>query len=149
MSLPNISYVDEKAIGSPSWMDDTRLNLKLKQDMDTERRANMVRRLPKSFREKVYFQFQRKWGIPGREFKEMLEASKDETASGGYVKPVGSAFDRRIVAEKDLPEMVIKAINQTVYLPAAIQSFKGILSAGPARALQYLQEKRQKGKMQS
>jgi translocator assembly and maintenance protein 41 len=149
MSLPNISYADEKAISKPDWMDDTKLDLKLNQDMDVERRANMVRRLPKSFREKVYFLYQRKFGIPGREFQEMLEASRDEDAKGGLKKQVGGAFDRRIAAEKDLPAMVTKAINQTVYWPSTVQSAKGVLSAGPFRAWQYLQEKREKGKTKS
>ncbi|PVI00320.1 mitochondrial matrix Mmp37 [Periconia macrospinosa] len=149
MSLPNMSYVDEKAISNSSWMDDTKLDLKLKQDLSTERRANMVRRLPSAFREKVYFEYNCKWGIPGREYQEMLEASKDEDAEGGYKKPIGGAFDRRIAAEDDLPVMVTKALNRTVYWPAAVQSVKGILTAGPQRALQYLQEKRQKGKMTS
>ncbi|OAG11835.1 mitochondrial matrix Mmp37 [Paraphaeosphaeria sporulosa] len=149
MSLPNISYTDEKAISKPDWMDDTALDLKLNQDMDVERRANMVRRLPKSFREKIYFLYQRKFAIPGREFQDMLEASKDEDAKGGLKKQVGGAFDRRIAAEKDLPAMVTKAINQTVYWPSTVQSAKGILSAGPIRAWQYLQEKREKGKMKS
>lgn len=149
MSLPTISYADEKAIQKPDWMEDPNLDLKLSQDLDVERRANMVRRLPKSFREKLYFLYQRKFGIPGREFQEMLEDSKDEDSKGGLKKPVGGAFDRRIAAENDLPQMVTKAINQTVYWPSAVQSFKGILTAGPLRAWRYLQEKREKGRMKS
>ncbi|KAF1952421.1 mitochondrial import protein-like protein mmp37 [Byssothecium circinans] len=149
MSLPNIEYNDSHTISKSGWMEDTSLDLKLKQDMSTERRANMVRRLPKSFREKVYFLYQRKFGIPGREYQEMLEASKDEDAKGGLKKPVGNDFDRRIAAENDLPEMVTKAINQTVYWPSTVQSVKGILTAGPFRAWKYLQEKREKGKMKS
>ncbi|KAF9741493.1 hypothetical protein PMIN06_007322 [Paraphaeosphaeria minitans] len=149
MSLPNLSYADQNATSKPDWMDDTALDLKLNQDLDVERRANMVRRLPKSFREKLYFLYQRKFAIPGREFQDMLEASKDEDGKGGLKKQVGGAFDRRIAAEKDLPAMVTKAINQTVYWPSTVQSAKGILSAGPFRAWQYLQEKREKGKMKS
>jgi translocator assembly and maintenance protein 41 len=147
MSLPNIQYADLQAVAKPDWMDDTKLDLKLTQDMDTERRANMVRRLPKKFREKIYFLYQRKFGIPGREYKEMLEASKDEDAKGGVIKQVASAFDRRIAAEEDLPQMVSKAVNQTVKWPSTVQSMKGVLTAGPQRAWRYLQEKREKGKM--
>ncbi|KAF2261938.1 mitochondrial import protein-like protein mmp37 [Lojkania enalia] len=145
-SLPNISYVDQQTIRRPDWMDDTKMDLKLCQDMGAQPRGNMVRRLPKSFREKVYFLYQRKFGIPGREFQEMLEASKDEDAKGGLKKPVGGDFDRRIAGEKDLPEMVAKAVNQTVKWPSTVQSIKGILTAGPIRGWQYLQEKRAKGK---
>lgn len=149
MSLPNISYEDEKAISKLDWMDDTNLDIKLSQDMGIERRANMIRRLPKSFREKVYFLYQRKFAIPGREFQEMLEASKDEDAKGSLKKQVGGDFDRRIAAENDIPQMVTKAINQTVNWPSTVQSVKGILTAGPIRAWRYLQEKREKGRTKS
>jgi translocator assembly and maintenance protein 41 len=147
MSLPNISYASSQPLQSPSWMEDAKLNLTLTQDMDVERRANMVRRLPKSFRERVYFRYQRKYGIPGREYQAMLEASKDEDATGSLKKQVGGAFDKRIAAEKDLPEQVSKAITQTVNWPASVQSAKGILTAGPVRSWRYLQEKRAKAKM--
>jgi translocator assembly and maintenance protein 41 len=146
-SLPNLAYVDDHALSKSDWMDDTNLDLKLKQDMSTERRANMVRRLPKSFREKVYFLYQRKYEMPNAQYKEMLEASSDEDPEGGFKKPVASPFDRRIAAEHDLPAMVNKAINQTVYWPATVQSMKGILTAGPYKSWRYLQEKRAKGKM--
>jgi translocator assembly and maintenance protein 41 len=147
MSLPNVQYADAQAISKTDWMEDHNLDLKLTQDMDPERRGNMVRRLPKKFREKVYFLYQRKFGIPGREFQEMLEASRDEDAKGGLKKQVGSSFDRRIAAEADLPQMVTMAINQTVKWASTVQSLKGILTAGPQRAWRYLQEKREKGRM--
>jgi translocator assembly and maintenance protein 41 len=147
MSLPNVQYTDAQAISKADWMEDHDLDLKLTQDMDPERRGNMVRRLPKKFREKVYFLYQRKFGIPGREFQEMLEASRDEDAKGGLKKQVGSSFDRRIAAEADLPQMVTMAINQTVKWASTVQSLKGILTAGPQRAWRYLQEKREKGRM--
>lgn len=146
MSLPNIRYVDDKTISNPQWMDDTNLDLKLQQDMDPERRGNMVRRLPKAFREKVYFLYRRKFGISGREYQEMLEASKDEDAKGGLRKQVGGPFDRRIAGEDDLPAMVAKAVYQTVKWPSTVQSIKSGITAGPIRGWQYLQEKRAKGK---
>lgn len=146
MSLPNIYYVDPNAVSKSDWMDDTKLDLKLQQDMDPERRGNMVRRLPKSFREKLYFLYQRKFGIPGREFQEMLEASKDEDAKGVLKKQVGGPFDRRIAGEKDLPKMVAQAVNQTVKWPSTAQSIKSFFTAGPTRGWRYLQEKREKGR---
>jgi translocator assembly and maintenance protein 41 len=145
-SLPNISYVDPTATQAKGWEDDTGLDLKMHQDMDPERRGNMVRRLPKSFREKVYFLYQRKFGIPGREFKEMLEQSKDEDEKGGLKKQMGTPFDRRIAGETDLPDMVAKAVLQTVKWPSTVQSLKGIVTAGPVRSWRYLQEKREKGR---
>jgi translocator assembly and maintenance protein 41 len=148
-SLPNMRYVDDSATHKAGWMEDDNLDLKLEQDMDPERRGNIVRRLPKKFREKVYFQYRGKFGISGREYQEMLEAAKDEDAKGGVKKQVGNAFDRRIAGEKDLPQMVTKAINQTVKWPSTVQSAKGVLTAGPARAWRYLQEKREKGREKS
>jgi translocator assembly and maintenance protein 41 len=127
-------------------MEDDNLDLKLEQDMDPERRGNIVRRLPKKFRERVYFQYRGKFGISGREYNEMLEAAKDEDAKGGLKKQVGGVFERRIAGEKDLPQMVTKAINQTVKWPSTVQSVKAIVTAGPERAWRYLQEKRAKGR---
>jgi hypothetical protein len=103
--------------------------------------------LPKRFREKLYFQYRGKFGISGREYQQMLAESKDEATSGITKKQVAGAFDKRIAAETDLPQMVTKAINQTVKWPSTVQSLKGLLSAGPARSWRYLQEKREKGRM--
>ncbi|KAI8935294.1 hypothetical protein NX059_007882 [Plenodomus lindquistii] len=147
MSLPNVRYADDQAIAKPDWVDNTDLDLKLSQDLDPDRLANMVRRLPKKFREKVYFQYRGKFGISGREYQDMLQANKDEVTSGILKKQVAGDFDKRIAAEKDLPDMVTKAINQTVKWPATVQSLKGLLSAGPIRSWQYMKEKREKGKM--
>lgn len=148
-SLPNIRYVEDSATNKSGWMEDIGLDLKLEQDLDPERRGNIVRRLPKQFRERVYFQYRGKFGISGREYNAMLEAAKDEDAKGSLKKQMGGDFDRRIAGEKDLPQMVTKAINQTVKWPSTVQSAKGILSAGPARAWRYLQEKRAKGREKS
>ncbi|KAH7135902.1 mitochondrial import protein-like protein mmp37 [Dendryphion nanum] len=146
MSLPNTFYVDSNTISKPNWMDDTELDLKLEQDMDPERRANIVRRLPKSLREKLYFSYQKKFAIPGREFQEMLETSKDEDAKGGFKKKVAGPFDKRIAAESDLSDMVAKAVIQTVKWPSTAQSIKSFFTAGPARSWKYMQEKREKAR---
>ncbi|KAH3985072.1 CDP-diacylglycerol synthase [Parastagonospora nodorum] len=149
MSLPNMRYLDEQATRKSGWMEDDKLDIKLEQDMDPERRGNIVRRLPKKFRERVYFQYRGKIGMSGRDYQEMLEAATDEDAKGGLKKQLGGAFDKSLAAEKDLPQMVTKAINQTVKWPSSIQSAKGILTAGPERAWRYLQEKRAKGREKS
>jgi translocator assembly and maintenance protein 41 len=130
-------------------MEDDTLDIRLEQDMDPERRANIVRRLPKRFREKVYFQYRDKFDISGREYQEMLAASADEDEKGGVKRQVAGAFDKRVALEKDLPQMVTRAINQTVKWPSTLQSMKGLLTAGPVRSWQYLQEKREKGRMKS
>jgi translocator assembly and maintenance protein 41 len=149
MSLPNTRYVDDQATHKSGWMEDDTLDIRLEQDMDPERRANIVRRLPKRFREKVYFQYRDKFDISGREYQEMLAASADEDEKGGVKRQVAGAFDKRVALEKDLPQMVTRAINQTVKWPSTLQSMKGLLTAGPVRSWQYLQEKREKGRMKS
>ena len=146
-SLPNIRYAEDAAIAKSGWMENHDIDLKFSQDMDPERRGNMVRRLPKNLREKLYFLYRGKFGISGREYKEMLELSKDEDAEGGVRKKVAGDFEKRIVAEADLPQMVSKAINQTVKWPSSVQSLKGVLTAGASRSWRYMQEKREKGKM--
>jgi translocator assembly and maintenance protein 41 len=147
MSLPNILYADESSVRSDGWMENHKLDQKMQQDMDPERRATMIRRLPKKFREKVYFQYRGKFGISGREYQEMLEASKDESSAGILKKQVAGNFDKRIAAEKDVPQMVTKAINQTVKWPSTVQTLKGPFTAGFSKTVRYLQEKRQKAKM--
>ncbi|KAF2493356.1 mitochondrial import protein mmp37 [Lophium mytilinum] len=145
-SLPNVDYAESSSFKDASWIDDLKLDRPMTQNMETAFRGNMVRRLPKSFRQKLYFLYQRKFGIPGREFQEMLEASADEDAKGSLKKPLGSDFDRRVASEADLPKMVAKAVNQTVKWPSAVQSLKSGFTAGPGRALRYVREKRAKGK---
>jgi translocator assembly and maintenance protein 41 len=77
----------------------------------------------------------------------MLEASKDESSGGIVKKQVAGDFDKRIAREKDVPQMVTKAINQTVKWPSTVQTLKGPLTAGFSKSLRYLQEKREKAKM--
>jgi len=103
--------------------------------------------LPKKFREKVYFQYRGKFGISGREYQEMLDANKDESSGGILKKQVAGDFDKRIAGEKDVPQMVTKAINQTVKWPSTVQTLKGPFTAGFSKTVRYLQEKRQKAKM--
>ncbi|KAF1833764.1 mitochondrial matrix Mmp37 [Decorospora gaudefroyi] len=144
MSLPNIRYAEDSAVRKPGWMENHELDQKMSQDMDPERLANMVRRLPKKFREKVYFQYQNKFGISGHDFQAMLEESKNESSGGILKKQVAGEFDRRIAGEKDIPQMVTKAINQTVKWPSTAQTLKGPLTAGFSKTLRYLKEKREK-----
>ena len=148
VSLPNVDYADPRA-AQPGWHDDLALDLRMTQDMDPAFRGNMVRRLPKAFRQKLYFLYQRKFGIPGREFNDMLAASADEDAKGGLKKPVAGPFDRRVAAEPDLPRMVTKCVVQTVKWPSTVQTLKALLTAGPTRSWRYVREKREKGKMES
>ncbi|KAK0862495.1 Mitochondrial translocator assembly and maintenance protein 41 [Friedmanniomyces endolithicus] len=130
--------------------------LDLRQDMDPVKRGNMVRRLPKTFRRKLYFAYKKEFGIPGSAFDEVLEASEDETGAGGvgtgggggggFRRREGGDFERRIAGQEDLVEMMAKCVRSTVAWPSATQSVKGIFTGGLGRSWKYYGEKRAKGK---
>lgn len=142
--LPNADYVDARR-KSANWMRDDDADCKMQQDMDPVKRGNMVRRLPSAFRKKLYFLYQRKFQIPGREFDQMLQDSKDEDEVS-FKRRQGGVFDRRIAGEDDLREMVARAIRQTVGWPSTTQSIKSFLTAGWGRSMHYFGEKRQKAR---
>ncbi|KAF1817583.1 mitochondrial import protein-like protein mmp37 [Eremomyces bilateralis CBS 781.70] len=142
--LPNVSLNDPRCY-QQGWEQDSESDCMLEQDMDPVKRGNMVRRLPRAFREKLYFLYQGKFAIPGNQFNEMLEQAQDEDKEG-FRRREGTEFDRRIAGEPDLREMVRKAIQQTVEWPSTSQSVKGFITAGVGRGWRYLQEKRQKSK---
>lgn len=144
--MPNVSFVSDHKISDPEWIMDSSKDHKLRQSMDVVKRGNMVRRLPAAFRSRLYFRYQKKFGIPRQEFKIMMEESADETAQGAVKKRDGTVFDRRIATDDpaQLHAMVRTAIRQTVTWPATTQSLKGPLTAGWARSVRYLREKIQK-----
>lgn len=148
--LPNIRYADPRVKGTGEGIHWENLpleyDLQMSQHMDLVFRANMVRRLPKAFRERVYFLYQKKFQIPGRDFQKMLDDSKDEDAKGGVRKPVGGPFDRRIAGEDDLRDKVKTAVRQTVKWPSLTQSIKGPLTAGWSKSVRYAREKREKAR---
>lgn len=145
-NLPNVSF--------DSGTND--LNRKLRQDMDPVRRGNMVRRLPKSFRSKLYFQYQRKFEIPQDEFDAMIGADRDAdsvtkyrgSGSGG-VEKTGSGkggFEMRI-AQDDPAELrghVRKIIKRTIGWPSTTQTMKGLLTGGLKKSAGYVWEKIEK-----
>ena len=142
--LPNLAYNDarQKSIG---WLNDESCDCKMVQDMDPVKRGNMVRRLPKALRKKVYFAYQDTFDIPGDEFQPMVDATKDEDEIG-FKRMEGGEFDRRIAREADIGEVVRKAIRQTVEWPSSMQSVKGLVTSGPTRAWRYMREKREKAR---
>jgi mitochondrial translocator assembly and maintenance protein 41 len=142
--LPNVAFNDAR-VQDKDWMLDTDSNCTMAQDMDPQKRGNMVRRLPVSFRNKIYMEYRKKWQIPGGEFNRMMEESKDED-EGGFKRREGGRFDRRIANEDDLKESAVRAIQQTVRWPSWNQTIKGIFTAGPSRSWKYLGEKRSKGR---
>ena len=141
-NLPNVGY-DDAATKDKNWLTDLSSDANMVQDMDPVKRGNMVRRLPSAFRKKVYFLYREKFGIPGAEFQRMMEQSRDEDEVS-FRKREGSEFDRRIAVQDDIPDMVGRAIRQTVQRPSTTQSVKSWFTAGPSRSWRYVKEKRQK-----
>lgn len=140
-NLPNVSFKDHRC-SSPQWMDDPDTNATLAQDMDPVKRGNMVRRLPKSFREKIYFQYQSKFQIPHLEFQKMLDDSNDEDPTRVRRKQ-GGIFEQRVASDNQqaLNKELKIAIRKTIKWPSVQQTVKGIVTAGIARSWRYLSEK--------
>lgn len=140
-TLPNVDF-DDPAHGADGWVADAEANLSLQQDMDPVKRGNMVSRLPKSFRQRLYFQYQKKFAIPQDEFGRMMAESRDEDATS-FRRREGGGFERRIAQDEPahLREYVRKVIKQTVSWPSATQSLKSGLTAGVGRTARYIGEK--------
>ncbi|PMD23267.1 mitochondrial matrix Mmp37 [Hyaloscypha hepaticicola] len=140
-NLPNVNFNDSKC-SQPDWSSDPSANVRLAQDMDPVKRGNMVRRLPKAFRSKLYFQYQKKYQIPQLEFNKMLEAASDEDATR-INRRQGGGFERRIASEppEDLRMEVRGVIKSTIGWPSTSQSLKSVLTAGIRRSWRYTSEK--------
>lgn len=140
-NLPNVEFNDSKC-SDPEWAADASANVRLTQDMDPIRRGNMVRRLPKAFRSKLYFQYQKKYQISRAEFNKMLEAASDEDATR-INRREGGGFERRIAKEppEDLRAEVRGVIKRTIGWPSTSQSIKSFITAGVGRSWRYMGEK--------
>ncbi|KAI9809449.1 MAG: Mitochondrial translocator assembly and maintenance protein 41 [Pycnora praestabilis] len=142
-NLPNVSFQDARC-NKPGWAEDASTNANLAQDMDPIKRGNMVRRLPKSFRQKLYFRYQSKFQIPRVEFDAMMEASSDEDPTR-IKRRQGGGFEQRIAADElGLKGEVRESIRKTIAWPSTSQSFKGLFTGGIGRTVRYLKEKGQK-----
>ena len=142
-TLPNVDF-DDAASKTPDWLADPDADLRLRQDMDPVKRGNMVRRLPKAFRARLYFQYQRKFAIPRGEFNEMMERSRDEDGEGaGFRRQTGGGFERRIVTDEpeELRGFVRQVIRQTINWPSTAQSLKGLVTVGFSKSARYVGEK--------
>lgn len=140
--LPNVSFNDSN-VTKEGWVESADLNCRIQQDMSPVRRGNMVRRLPISFRKKLYDEFQGVLRIPSAEFATMLEETKDDAS---FSSRMGTEFDKKIAGSEKLEQVVRSVIKKTIKRPSTIQSVKGIFTAGPVNSWRYLQEKREKGK---
>jgi translocator assembly and maintenance protein 41 len=143
-NLPNVSFKDPRC-SSPAWMNDPDTNAALAQDMDPVKRGNMVCRLPKSFREKLYFQYQSKFQIPHLAFQKMLEESNHEDSTRVRRKQ-GGVFEQRVASDSQqaLNNELKIAIRKTIKWPSVHQTLKGIVTAGVVKSWRYLREKLEK-----
>jgi mitochondrial translocator assembly and maintenance protein 41 len=143
-NLPNISFNDSVCT-QKDWFDDPTINAKLAQDMDPVKRGNMVRRLPKKFRDKLYFEYQAKFEIPRGEFNKMLEETKDDENGAGFKRQQGGWFEQRIAKDTEgIQTEVRQVIEKTIRWPSTVQTVKGIVTAGLGRSWRYAREKREK-----
>ena len=142
-NLPNISFNDPRC-SQRDWFADETLDAKLAQDMDPVKRGNMVRRLPKAFRDKLYFEYQGKFGMSRRDMTRMVEEAKDEDANQ-IRRREGGAFEQRIARDTEgIKKEVNDVIKKTIQWPSTTQSIKSIFTAGISRSLRYAGEKRAK-----
>ncbi|ORY64841.1 mitochondrial matrix Mmp37-domain-containing protein [Pseudomassariella vexata] len=150
-SLPNVTF-DDPACNEPDWVWNQDSVLKLQQDMDPVKRGNMVRRLPKAFRAKLYFEYQKELQIPQLDFNKLMEESKNEDA-GSFKRQQGGGFEQRIAQDNpsQLRTHVRHVIKKTINWPSTTQSLKGPFTAGMRKTIRYLGEKManyQQGKKQ-
>ncbi|RPA80450.1 Mmp37-domain-containing protein [Ascobolus immersus RN42] len=140
--LPNLDFTRGTAAAGSAWSQIPQ-ETQLTQDMSPLRRGNIVRRLPLSFREKLYFQYQKKFQIPRPDFQKMINLTPDQERTA---RKEGGLFEQRIAADdrETLAAEVRGVIGKTVMWPSTTQSLKGILTAGPGKSLKYLGKKRAK-----
>ncbi|KAI1265038.1 mitochondrial matrix Mmp37 [Xylariaceae sp. FL1019] len=140
-SLPNVTFNDP-ACKNTDWITRTDSVLKLEQDMDPIKRGNMVRRLPKAFRSKLYFEYQKKFQIPRLEFNKMMEENQNESTDS-FRRQQGGRFEQRIAQQPadDLTQTVRHVIKKTISWPSTSQSIKSFVTAGFSRGFRYLGEK--------
>lgn len=139
-TMPNVEFNDA-GCSERDWVwGDS--NLKLAQDMDPIKRGNMVRRLPKTFRSRLYFEYQKKFAIPQLEFNKMMEENNNDD-SIAFKRREGGGFERRIAQDdpEELHRHVRSVIKQTISWPATTQSLKGPLTSGFRKTWRYLLEK--------
>lgn len=141
-TLPNVDFTTLCRLDDQDWVLDPSADSILQQDMDPVKRANMVRRLPKSFRGRLYFQYQKQFAIPRGEFNQMMQATNDDESTS-IKRRQGGAFEKRIVQDDPdhLRQVVSQVIKQTVSWPSSVQSAKGVIMGGWSRTLRYLSEK--------
>lgn len=141
MSLPNVEFTDP-ACANEDWIGKEDKVMPIKQDMNPIKRGNMVRRLPKSFRSKLYFEYQKKYQIPQLEFDQMIKENENEDRHA-FKPQQGGRFEQRIAQEpaEELRKIVRQVIKNTISWTSTSQTLKGPLTAGLRKTFMYLREK--------
>ena len=137
--LPNVVFTDPRC-SDPSWKNDPDPYTKMEQDMDPIKRGNMVRRLPKALRKKLYFHYQKRFSISGSAFDKIMDQSTDEDEAS-FKRREGGEFEQRIAQQADLPNAMGEVIRNTIRWPSASQTVKSFFTAGPVRSWRYVSEK--------
>ena len=152
----DVGWEKEDAIrhtGSNVELDDSVLGgatgLSLAQDLNAKKRGNMVLRLPPAFRKKLYYQYKKKFQIPGSAFDNILEMSNEEGREGDFKRREAGEFEQRIAEQDDLREVMAKCVQGTVAWPATSQTVKSFFTAGVGRAWRYYSDKRKRSKEKS
>jgi mitochondrial translocator assembly and maintenance protein 41 len=114
-TLPNVNIAKDDV--DPS-------NTILKQDFSPTRRANMVARLPGSFKSILYRHYQRKFRI-----------TLSEVEAG---KAFGGDFEKRVASDDGLAIEMRKSIRETVGWVSFVQTVKGLFTAGMGRSTKYV-----------
>ncbi|CBF88927.1 hypothetical protein AN0716.2 [Aspergillus nidulans FGSC A4] len=143
-NLPNVVFNDKRC-SDLDWIDDPEANVRLSQDMDPVKRGNMVRRLPESFRERLYFQYQARFGIPRGEFNKMMKESNDNDPEI-VRRRQGGQFEQRIASDEGLTKEIQAAITKTIRWPSSVETVKGLFTAGISRTWRYIRAKQDKWK---
>ncbi|KAG5355138.1 Phosphatidate cytidylyltransferase [Yarrowia sp. B02] len=141
-TLPNLSL---QSVVGQRLNDNSSLEVgELEQDMDATRRGNMVVRLPAEFKSKLYTRYAHKVDratLPDDpHFMEALSRG-DASGSGAIANNRCSEFDRIIASDPHLEKEAARIIRHTVGWTSAMQTFKGIFTAGLARSAKYSLEK--------
>lgn len=144
-ALPNVDFNDAHTL-ERGWMDSNDINCTMQQDMSPDKRGNMVRRLPKTFRGRLYRNYRALYEGNSVDFEAMLDNTGAEDPLS--VK-FATDFDRRIANQSNMREKVADTVKATVRWPTVTQSVKGMLTAGPTKGWKYFSDKRRKGRVRT
>lgn len=117
--LPNLAPLGPHALEGDG-------SAKLQQDMAPKRRGNMVHRLPKKFRARLYSGFER-----------VIRLSNEQREELSLTGAGASSADITMALHDQLVPQLHRAIAATVGWSSTMQSLKGLITAGPFKSMTY------------